>query len=103
MQTPTTESIRTVALVGHAGAGKTTLAESLLHRSGMIASPGRIDKGNTVCDYDPLEKEHQHSLKLAVCHLSHRDTRIHLLDTPGYPDFLGQALCALDAVETVAV
>jgi elongation factor G len=103
MQTPTTESIRTVALVGHAGAGKTTLAESLLHRSGMIASPGRIDKGNTVCDYDALEKEHQHSLKLAVCHLSRRDTRIHLLDTPGYPDFLGQALCALDAVETVAV
>lgn len=98
-----TENLRTVALVGQSGAGKTTLAESLLHKTGMINAPGSVEKGNTVCDYDALEKSHQHSLKLAVAHLSYKETRIHLLDTPGFPDFMGQALCALDAVETVAV
>ncbi len=98
-----TENIRTMALAGQSGAGKTTLAEALLHRTGMINTPGSVEKGNTVCDYDPLEKAHQHSLKLAVAHLNHRETCIHLLDTPGFPDFMGQALCALDAVETVAV
>jgi elongation factor G len=103
MNTYTTDQIRTVALVGHSGAGKTTLVETLLHRTGMINSSGSIEKGTTVCDYDPLEKTHLHSLKLAVTHLDHAGTRIHLLDTPGFPDFMGQALCALDAVETVAV
>lgn len=99
----TTPNIRTLALVGHGGAGKTTLAEALLAASGAIPTPGSVEKGTTVCDYDPLEKAHQHSIKLAAAHLVHKDTRIHLLDTPGYPDFMGQALCALDAVETVAV
>ena len=99
----TTPNIRTLALVGHGGAGKTTLAEALLVASGAIPTAGTVEKGTTVCDYDPLEKAHLHSIKLAVAHLVHDDTRIHLLDTPGYPDFMGQALCALDAVETVAV
>jgi len=98
-----TTDIRTLALVGHGGSGKTTLLESLLAASGAIPTAGQIERGTTVCDYDPLEKEHQHSVKLAVAHLTQADTRIHLVDTPGYPDFMGQALCALDAVETVAV
>ncbi len=103
MTNHSTDCIRTIALVGHGGAGKTTLAEALLHRAGMINTPGAVEKGTTVCDYDPLEKTHQHSLKLAVAHLLYGGTRIHLLDTPGYPDFMGQAMCALDAVETAAV
>jgi elongation factor G len=103
MNSYTTDNIRTIALVGHSGAGKTTLAESLLHYTGMINVPGSVEKGTTVCDYDSLEKNHQHSIKLAITHLIHQDTRIHLLDTPGFPDFMGQALCALEAVETVAV
>ncbi|NCS65104.1 MAG: elongation factor G [Hydrogenophilales bacterium CG03_land_8_20_14_0_80_62_28] len=97
------EHIRTLALVGHGGAGKTSLIEALLAKSGAITAPGSVDKGDTVCDYDPLEKAHRHSMKLAVAHLDHAGTRVHLLDTPGYPDFMGQAMCALDAVETVAV
>jgi elongation factor G len=97
------EHVRSLALVGHGGAGKTTLIESLLAKSGAIATPGSVDKGNTVCDYDPLEKAHLHSVKLAVAHVDRANTRIHLLDTPGYPDFMGQAMGALDAVETVAV
>ncbi|MCU0842598.1 MAG: elongation factor G [Thiobacillaceae bacterium] len=99
----TTNAIHTLALVGHGGAGKTTLVDSLLARSGAIPAAGQVERGNTVCDYDPLEKEHQHSIQLATAHLVHKDARVHLLDTPGYPDFMGQAMCALDAVETVAV
>jgi len=94
---------RTLALVGHGGAGKTTLIENLLAASGSIATAGSVERGSTVCDYDPLEKSHLHSIKVAITHLQHQDTLIHLLDTPGYPDFMGQALCALDAVETVLV
>ena len=101
MTTPA--QIRTLAFVGHGGAGKTTLIESLLQQSGAIAEAGSVERGTTVCDYEPLEKEHQHSMKLAAAHIDHQGTRIHLLDTPGFPDFMGQAMCALDAVETVAV
>ena len=103
MSNLTSENIRTLALVGHGGAGKTTLIETLLAKSGAIAAPGSIQRGTTVCDYDPLEKEHLHSVKLALAHLDHAGNRVHLIDTPGYPDFMGQALCALDAAETVAV
>ncbi len=99
----TTDTIRTIALVGHGAAGKTTLAEALLHQSGAISAPGSIDKGTTVCDFDPLEKEFKHSLASAIVNFTHRDTHIHLIDTPGYPDFLGQSLNALAAVETAAV
>ncbi|MFZ5509547.1 MAG: elongation factor G [Pseudomonadota bacterium] len=98
-----TEAIRTVALVGHAGAGKTTLAEALLAGAGAIGSPGSVEKGNTVCDFDPLEKSYGHSLNSALVHFDFQDTRIHLIDTPGYPDFLGQAISSLAAVETAAV
>ncbi|GIX28039.1 MAG: elongation factor G [Burkholderiales bacterium] len=99
----TTEAIRAVALVGHAGAGKTTLAEALLYRAGAIPAMGSIERGTTVCDFDPLEKQHQHSLYSAVAHFEHQGTRIHLIDTPGYPDFLGQAISCLPAAETVIV
>lgn len=98
-----TEDIRTLALVGQGGCGKTTLAEALLYRAGAIASMGSTERGGTVCDYDPLEKTYYHSLKLAATHLEHFNTRIYLLDTPGYPDFIGHALSALPAVETAAV
>ncbi len=99
----TSQDIRTLALVGHGGAGKTSLIEALLAAAGAIPAAGSVARGNTVCDYDPLEKAHQHSIKVAVAHLDHQGTRINLLDTPGYPDFMGQAMCALDAVETAVV
>ncbi|HEY2338071.1 MAG TPA: GTP-binding protein, partial [Burkholderiales bacterium] len=95
--------IRTLALIGQAGCGKTSLAEALLAKSGSVPPGGSVDKGNTVCDYHPLEKQLQHSLKLAVASFDFQETKIHLLDTPGYPDFLGNSLPALAAVETAAV
>ena len=100
---PLASGIRTLALVGPAAAGKTTLAEALLARSGAINTPGSVERGSTVSDFDPLERRMQHSLHTAVMHLQHRGTRIHLLDTPGGPDFLGHSLPALEAVETAAI
>ena len=95
--------IRTVALVGHGAAGKTTLAESLLAATGAIANRGTVEKGNTVCDFDPVEKEFGHSLQSAVCSVEWAGTHIHIVDTPGYPDFAGQAIGALAAVDTALV
>ncbi|BAL97722.1 elongation factor G [Rubrivivax gelatinosus] len=97
------ESIRTLAFVGPSAAGKTTLAEALLQRTGAIGAAGSIERGSTVSDHAPLEKRMQHSLNASVMHLTHADTRIHFIDTPGGPDFLGQSLPALEAVETAAV
>jgi len=99
----TTEALRSIALVGHGAAGKTSLAEALLHATGAIAARGSIDKGNTVCDYDPQEKEAGHSLQSAVAGFTHEDTRVHLIDTPGYPDFAGQSIAALAGVDTALI
>ncbi len=96
-------AIRTLALVGPASSGKTSLAEALLVRSGMIGAAGTLERGTTVSDYDPLERRMQHSLNSAVLHLNHAGTRVHLIDTPGASDFLGQSLPALEAVETAAI
>ncbi len=98
-----TQHIRTIGLVGQGGAGKTILIESLLERSGAIGAAGAVERGSTVCDYDAREKEHGHSVKLAVANVIHDDTLIYLIDTPGYLDFVGQSLPALSAVETAAI
>ncbi|MDP6313334.1 MAG: elongation factor G [Arenicellales bacterium] len=98
-----TGDIRNVAFTGHAGAGKTTLLESMLAQAGAIKSAGAVEKGTTVCDYDELEKKHGHSLVATLAGFDYQDTHINLLDTPGYPDFVGAALSVLPAVETVAV
>ncbi|MBK7023720.1 MAG: elongation factor G [Sulfuritalea sp.] len=98
-----TESIRAVALVGHGGAGKTTLAEALLFRAGAIAAQGSVEKGNTVCDFDAQEKSAGHSLNSALVNFAAEGVHIHLIDTPGYPDFAGQAVAALAGVETAII
>jgi len=98
-----TETIRSVALVGHGAAGKTTLAEALLFKAGAIASQGTVEAGNTVCDFDPLEKSYGHSLNSALTNFAYQGVHVHLIDTPGYPDFSGQAIGALAAVDTAAI
>ena len=97
------QAIRSLALVGQTGAGKTSLAEALLHKAGALGAPGSLERGTTVSDFDPMERRAQHSLNSAVMHLTHRGARIHLIDTPGYADFVGQSMTALEAVETAAV
>jgi len=97
------EDIRNIAIVGHGGSGKTTLVEALMHRSGAIGQMGSIERGSTVCDFDPQEKTHQHSLDSAIVSMDYHGGHINLIDTPGYPDFIGRALPVLPAVDTCAV
>ncbi len=97
------DAIRNIVLVGQSGSGKTTLVEALLHRAGVIGAPGAVTKGNTVCDFSPLEKVYCHSLASSVVSFDHDRLHINLIDTPGLPDFIGQSIAALPAVETVAV
>ncbi|MEA3292845.1 MAG: elongation factor G, partial [Pseudomonadota bacterium] len=76
---------------------------ALLKQSGAIAAMGSIERGNTVCDFDPMEKAHQHSLKSSIASMDHDSIHVNLIDTPGLPDFIGQSISVFPAVETVAV
>ena len=97
------EDVRNIALVGHAGAGKTTLVEALLAATNAIPQPGRIDKGTTVCDFDPLEKELLHSLDVGITSFNSAGKHVNLFDTPGFPDFVGRSIAVLPAGEPAAV
>ena len=103
----TTEGIRNIALVGHSAAGKTTLFEALLHAGGVIQTPGSVERGTTVSDYEPMEKERKQSLNTVIASIdrpnaSEGDCHINLIDTPGAADFRGPTLTALAAVATCA-
>lgn len=103
MNNYTTDKIRTVALVGHGGVGKTSLAEAILYRAGVIKTMGAVEKGATVCDFDAQEKLAGHSLNSSLINFDFEGVKIHLIDTPGYPDFAGQAMSALSAVDTAII
>ncbi len=103
MSTHSTHAIRNLALTGSAGTGKTTLVEAMLHAAGVIGRVGRVEDGNTFCDYDELEKEFGHSLDSTLVYFGHSDAHINLIDTPGSPDFIGRAMSVLPAVETCAI
>jgi len=98
-----TDQIRNIALAGHTGAGKTTLFEALLHAGGAIQVQGSVERGTTVSDFDPMEKERKHSISTAIASIDHGGAHVNLIDTPGYADFRGPTLAALNAVETCAV
>lgn len=98
-----TEDIRNLALVGHGAAGKTSLADALLFKAGAVDRRGNVDDGTSVSDYDDEEKERKFSIDTSLLHLDHAGKRLHILDTPGYPDFVGAALNALLAVENAVV
>lgn len=96
-------SIRNIALLGPSGSGKTTLVEALLHSAGVIASPGSVEQGTTVSDFDPLSQKYGHSLYATPITFLHDDLEVNLLDTPGLVDYTGMALSVTPAVETLAV
>ncbi|GAB4521217.1 MAG: elongation factor G [Phycisphaerales bacterium] len=100
MPSYTPADLRNILLAGHAGSGKTTLAEAMLHKAGVIGKMGSVEEGNTVCDFEEEEKHHKHSLYTTIVHFEYEGKYFDVLDTPGTPDFIGQAFCAFPAVET---
>jgi len=97
------QDIRTIALVGHGGAGKTTLAESILHLAKQTTRQGRILEKNTVADFEEDEKARGHSIDAALLSAPWKSRLFQIVDTPGYPDFVGKAIRALDAVDLAVV
>ncbi|MBB5827456.1 elongation factor G-like protein EF-G2 [Micromonospora carbonacea] len=91
--------VRNVVLVGHSGAGKTTLVEALLAATGTIGRAGSVAEGTTVCDHDPAAVRQQRSVSLACAPLVHQGVKINLLDTPGYADFVGELRAGLRAAD----
>ena len=93
------EHIRNVVLVGHTGAGKTTLVEALLVATGTISRAGRVEDGTTVSDFDEAEVRQQRSVSLSLAPLEHDGIKVNLLDTPGYADFVGDLRAGLRAAD----
>jgi elongation factor G len=98
-----TEDIRNIVLLGHGGAGKTSLAEAILHKTGATNRLGSVDDKTSICDYYDEEKGHGHSIKSSVVHTEYAGKLINIVDTPGYPDFVGPAIKAIPAVETAVI
>src|SRR6204780_4180162 len=93
-------NVRTVVLVGHSGAGKTTLVEALLVATGAIQRAGRVEDGTTVSDFDEVEIRQQRSVNLTLAPFSHAGIKVNLLDTPGYADFMGDLRAGLRAADS---
>lgn len=98
-----TEKIRNIALIGHTGAGKTSLAEAMLFKTGATNRLGSVNDGTSVLDFTEEEKEKKSSYHSAICHVTHADNHINIIDTPGAGDFCGEAIAALAPVETALV
>lgn len=96
-------NIRNLVFLGHGSSGKTSIVEAMLHKTGVTNRLGRIEDGTTVSDYDDEEKERQHSIQASVTHTNYKGKQINMVDSPGYPGFVGPALQSIDAVETAVV
>lgn len=98
-----TSDFRNIVLLGHGGAGKTSLAEAILHKTGTSNRLGSVDDKTSVCDYYDEEKEHGHSIQAALINVRHAGKTINIIDTPGYPDFVGPAIAAIPAADTAVI
>jgi len=98
-----TSDIRNIVLLGHGGSGKTSLAETILHKTGAANRLGSVDDKTSICDCYDEEKEHQHSVQSAVIHVEHAGKLLNIIDTPGYPDFIGSAIEVIPAAETAII
>src|SRR5437762_2924042 len=95
-----TKDIRNIVLVGHNSSGKTALADAMLFKTKATSRLGTVEDGTSVFDYEQEEKERKNSIDLAVASVNVQGREINILDAPGYPDFIGEAICGLSAVET---
>lgn len=97
------EDIRNIALCGHGSSGKTTLVDKLLVTSGAVKANPNVDDGTSICDFDEEEKNHKYTIEASVGHFEHNGKSFNVIDTPGYPDFIGQTIGALHGVDTAAI
>lgn len=95
------EKIRNLAIGGHGSAGKTTIVDKLLELSGAVKGHHSVDDGTSICDFDEEEKQHRHTIEAKLTHLQYAGNHFNLIDTPGYPDFIGQTIGALHGVDSV--
>ena len=98
-----TENVRSFTIAGHAGAGKTTLADMMLYKSGIVTRLGSVDQGTSVSDFRPEEHERKGSIFSAVMNCPWKDHHFFFTDTPGYPDFCGEAIGAMSASDLVVI
>lgn len=99
MGAPSTDKIRNVVLVGHGGAGKTTLAEAMLYLSGATKRLGSVDASQSCLDYDAEEQKRKFTINLALAPVTHNGVKINIIDTPGYADFIADAIAGMEAAE----
>jgi len=103
MATVDVDKIRSVAVVAHSGAGKTSLIDAMLHITGANTRLGKVNDGTSMCDYNADEIERKITINTKILHIDHNGHRIYLLDTPGYADFIGEVIVALCACEAAVV
>ena len=103
MATYKIEDIRNIAFCGHGNTGKTTLADGILNELGLVKRPASVDDGTSICDFDEEEKSHKYTIEASIIHFEHGGKRFNVVDTPGYPDFIGQTIGALGGVDTAAI
>ncbi|MCA9149202.1 MAG: elongation factor G [Planctomycetales bacterium] len=96
-------NLRNVAVCGHGGSGKTTLVDRLLLKTNAVSGHPSVDDGTSICDFEPEEKHHKHTVEAKLAHFEHGGCHFNIVDTPGYPDFIGQTIGALYGVETAAI
>ncbi len=97
------DSIRNIVLCGHGSSGKTTIADNFLALTKTVSVLPSVDTGTSLCDFDPEEKQHKYTIECSSIHFDYNGKTFNLIDTPGYPDFIGQTICGLHAVETALV
>ena len=97
------QDIRNIAFCGHGSPARRRWPTRFCNLTGAIKRPASVDDGTSVCDFDEEEKAHKHTIESAVVHFNHAGKHFNLIDTPGYPDFIGQSIGALRAVETAAI
>jgi len=97
------QNIRNIVFGGHGLAGKTSLCDKTLNVTGAVKRPASVDDGTSICDFDEEERHHHHSVESSLVHFDHGGVHFNVLDTPGYPDLIGQVLGALGVVETAVI
>ena len=97
------EKIRNIVLCGHGSSGKTTMADCFLALTESVSETPSVDNGSSICDFDPEEKQHKYSIESAAIHFQHAGKQFNVVDTPGYPDFLGQTIGSMQGADTALI